>query len=79
MGRVNGTECVGSVIDLYGSWWFLAILCRFLSFFFLADSAMCVALMIPEMIARIGVRSHFESSTMNPRGVSGGSWEHSVS
>ena len=33
MGRVNGRVCVGTVVDLYGSWRFLAILCRVLFVF----------------------------------------------
>ena len=40
---VSVRGCVGTVVGLYGSWRFLAILCRFFTVF-LADSAMCVAL-----------------------------------
>ena len=50
---------------------------------------MCVALLVPEMNARSGAKSHWKSlkneprrlqksSKINPRGVSGASWEHSV-
>ena len=63
---MNGRGCVGTVIDLYGSWQFLAILCRFLSIIVFADSAMCVALLVPEMNARSGAKSHFKSLKTEP-------------
>ena len=40
---MNVRECVGTVVDLYGSWRFLAILCIFYNF--VLDSAMCLALL----------------------------------
>ena len=52
--RVSGRGCVGTVVDLYGSWRFLAILCRILTAF-IADS---VALLVPEMDARSGAKGH---------------------
>ena len=48
MGQVNGKGCVGTVVDLHVSW----------RFFVDADSAMCVALLVPEMNARICAKSH---------------------
>ena len=86
---VSGRGCVSTVVDLYASWRFLAILCRFLTGL-LTDSAMCVALLVPEINARNGAKSHWKSLKIQParvhksselrsRGVSWGSWEHSVS
>ena len=60
------------------------------SFFCFADSAMCVALLVPEINARSGATSHwksfkirpgreYKSSEMKHRSVSGMSWEHSFS
>ena len=40
---------------------FLAILCRFLTVLFFADSAMCVALLVQKMSASSGSKSHRKS------------------
>ena len=55
---MNGSRgCVGTGIDLYGSWGFLPILFRLLIGNY-ADSEMCVALLVPEMNTRSGAKSH---------------------
>ena len=77
---VEGVSVI-TVVDLHGCWRFFAILCRFsISFFlFVADYAMCVAHLVPEMNASSGETLKIiqnrawkdpKSSKINPRGVS---------
>jgi hypothetical protein len=49
---VDGRGCVGTVVDLYCFGHLFAILCRLLKVYLFSDSAMCVALLVPETNAK---------------------------